>query len=105
MHNNTKESVTHEFHSHKQSTADRYNIHSQLEHLQSKYVGTGHADMTKYEWLINQHRDSYASYIGHHHMMEFFAIAENESKARIKFNFIQKMLQPCGPPPEKPKED
>ena len=41
------------------------------------------------EWLINQHRDSYASYIGHHHMLEFFAIAENESKARIKFNFIQ----------------
>jgi splicing factor 3B subunit 5 len=57
------------------------------------------------EWLINQHRDSYASYIGHHHMIEFFAIAENETKARVKFNFIQKMLQPCGPPPEKPKDD
>uniref|UniRef100_A0A1A9UU17 Splicing factor 3B subunit 5 n=1 Tax=Glossina austeni TaxID=7395 RepID=A0A1A9UU17_GLOAU len=39
---------------------DRYNIHSQLEHLQSKYIGTGHADTTKYEWLTNQHRDSLA---------------------------------------------
>ena len=33
---------------------ERYNIHSQLEHLQSKYIGTGHADTTKYEWMTNQ---------------------------------------------------
>ena len=85
--------------------ADRYNIHSQLEHLQSKYVGTGHADITKFEWLVNQHRDSFASYIGHPNLVEFFAIAENESKARVKFNFLQKMLQPCGLPSEKEEED
>ncbi|XP_064406255.1 splicing factor 3B subunit 5-like [Halichondria panicea] len=84
---------------------DRYNIHSQLEHLQSKYVGTGHADISKFEWVVNQHRDSLASYIGHPNLTEFFAIAENESKARIKFNCLQKMLQPCGVPPEKPEED
>ena len=42
---------------------DRYNIHSQLEHLQSKYIGTGHADTTKWEWVTNQHRDTYASYL------------------------------------------
>jgi hypothetical protein len=33
---------------------DRYNIHSQLEHLQSKYIGTGHADTNKWEWMTNQ---------------------------------------------------
>ncbi|XP_075129132.1 splicing factor 3B subunit 5-like [Leptodactylus fuscus] len=44
---------------------DRYTIHSQLEHLQSKCIGTGHADTTKWEWLVNQHRDSYCSYMGH----------------------------------------
>jgi hypothetical protein len=27
--------------------ADRYNISSQVEHLQAKYVGTGHADISK----------------------------------------------------------
>lgn len=81
---------------------ERYNIHSQLEHLQSKYVGTGHADFTKYEWLVNQHRDSFASYLGHTDMINLFAIAENESKARIRFNLLEKMVQPCGPPPEKP---
>lgn len=54
---------------------------------------------------MNQHRDSLASYVGHHNLMEFFAIAENESKARVKFNFLQKMLQPCGLPPVKAEED
>ena len=32
--------------------------------VQSKYVGTGHADTTKHEWLVNQHRDTTASIIG-----------------------------------------
>ena len=35
-------------------SGERYNIHSQLEHLQSKYIGTGHADTTKFDWLTNQ---------------------------------------------------
>ena len=43
------------------------------------------------EWVVNQHRDTFASYIGHHHMLEFFAVAENESKARVKFSFLQVM--------------
>ncbi|CAB0009191.1 unnamed protein product [Nesidiocoris tenuis] len=80
---------------------DRYNINSQLEHLQSKYVGTGHADTSKYEWLVNQHRDSYSSYLGHFDMLNFFAIAENEAKARVRFNLMERMLQPCGPPPRR----
>ena len=41
------------------------------------------------EWMVNQHRDSIASYIGHNNMLEFFAIAENESKARVKFNLLK----------------
>lgn len=28
-------------------SGDRFNINSQLEHLQMKYVGTGHADISK----------------------------------------------------------
>ncbi|CAH1721880.1 unnamed protein product [Macrosiphum euphorbiae] len=83
---------------------DRYNIHSQLEHLQSKYIGTGHADTTKFEWQVNQHRDSCASYLGHYDLLNWFGIAENEAKARVRFNLMEKMLQPCGPPPEKPDE-
>mmetsp|Transcript_55324 Transcript_55324/g.49826 ORF Transcript_55324/g.49826 Transcript_55324/m.49826 type:complete len:96 (-) Transcript_55324:88-375(-) len=83
------------------STTDRYNIMAQLEHLQSKYVGTGHADTTKHEWLQNQHRDSYASYIGHQSMLHYFAIAENESIGRMKYKFLQRMVVPCGVEPKK----
>ncbi|CAH1365163.1 hypothetical protein MTP99_001455 [Tenebrio molitor] len=83
---------------------DRYNIHSQLEHLQSKYIGTGHSEITKYEWLVNQHRDSYSSYLGHSDLLNYFAICENEAKARVRFNLMEKMLQPCGPPPDKPDD-
>ena len=83
---------------------DRYNIHSQLEHLQSKYIGTGHADTSRWEWLTNQHRDSYASYVGHFDLLNFIAIAENETKARVRFNFMERMLQACGPPLEKAED-
>ena len=52
---------------------DRFNIQSQLEHMQMKYVGTGHADTSKVEWLSNQHRDSHASYLGHPSLLAYFA--------------------------------
>lgn len=74
-------------------------LNSQAEHLQMKYVGTGHPDTTRWEWAVNQQRDSLASYMGHFSMLEYFAIAENESIGRIKYNLLQKMIRPCGNPP------
>ncbi len=53
---------------------------------------------------MNIHRDSYASYFGHHPMMQYFALAENESIGRVKYNMMQKMLLPCGLPPERDEE-
>merc|ERR1712166_1299900 len=79
------------------TSQERYAAHSQLEHLQAKYVGTGHADTTKFEWAVNQHRDSYALYCGVDSLSSFFAVAENESVGRVKFSCLQKMIQPCGP--------
>jgi splicing factor 3B subunit 5 len=46
------------------------------------------------------HRDSYASYIGHHNMIMYFSTVENESVGRVKYEFLQKMLLPCGLPPK-----
>ena len=83
--------------------ADRFNINSQLEALQTRYVGTGHADTSKYEWIVNQHRDSLALYVGFDSLSHYISIAENESVGRVKFSCLQKMIQPCGPPP--PKEE
>ncbi|KAI8904583.1 hypothetical protein PhCBS80983_g04130 [Powellomyces hirtus] len=79
------------------------NVNAQLEHLQSKHVGTGHADTNKFEWAVNQHRDTYASLIGHNTMLAYSAVAENESLGRKKFEMMEKMLQPCGLPV--PKDD
>nr|CAB3266006.1 probable splicing factor 3B subunit 5 [Phallusia mammillata] len=66
---------------------DRYNIFSQMEHLQSKYVGTGHSDTTKWEWMTNQHRDTLASYLGEvqltHHA------AHNHNKAPTDKNVVK----------------
>eukprot|EP00211_Chloroparvula_japonica_P013659 CAMPEP_0119132752 /NCGR_PEP_ID=MMETSP1310-20130426/12244_1 /TAXON_ID=464262 /ORGANISM="Genus nov. species nov., Strain RCC2339" /LENGTH=108 /DNA_ID=CAMNT_0007123405 /DNA_START=55 /DNA_END=381 /DNA_ORIENTATION=- len=80
----------------------RESLNTQLEHLQMKYVGTGHADTTKYEWLCNQRRDSFASYIGHESMLHYFAIAQNESIARVRVGCLDKMARPCGDAPEVP---
>jgi hypothetical protein len=38
---------------------------------------------------VNIQRDSYASYIGHYPMLAYFAIAENESIGRERYNFMQ----------------
>ena len=64
-------------------------VHSQLEHLQAKYVGTGHADTTKFEWAVNQHRDSLALYVGFDSLTQYIAVAENEAVGRVKFNCLQ----------------
>ncbi|KAG0491666.1 hypothetical protein HPP92_005064 [Vanilla planifolia] len=69
--------------------SDRFNINSQLEHLQAKYVGTGHADLNRFEWAVNIQRDSYASYVGHYPILAYFAIAENEAIGRERYNFMQ----------------
>lgn len=84
--------------------SDRYNIQSQLEHLQSKQIGTGHPDTTPHEWMVNIHRDTYCTYLGRSDMLTYFGIAEGESRCRMRFKFLKKMIQPCGPPPKKEED-
>ena len=71
------------------------------EQLKVRYVGTGNADTTKYEFLTNQHRDTYASLLGHYDQLSYTAVALNESIGRTRLQFLDKMIQPCGPPPPK----
>ena len=56
--------------------ADRMNINRSWEHIQQKYVGTGHVDMSKYEWASNVHRDSIASHVGHADRLLYFSVAQ-----------------------------
>ena len=67
---------------------ERYNIHSQLEHLQSKYIGTGQSDTTKFEWLTNQHRDSNASYMGHYDLVNKYLSWLRFTKLYYYHNFL-----------------
>ncbi|KAF7354840.1 Splicing factor subunit [Mycena sanguinolenta] len=95
----------------------RYTANTQLEHRTPVQVGgsllvlvlgtandenaIGHADLSKYDWVTHQHRDTLASIVGHPTLTSFLAIADGESKGRVKFEMTEKMLQPCGPPPRK----
>ncbi|THV06590.1 SF3b10-domain-containing protein [Dendrothele bispora CBS 962.96] len=84
-----------------QSSELRYTANTQLEHLHARYTGTGHADLTKHEWLTHQHRDTLSSIVGHPTLTSFLALADGDSIGRVKFEMTEKMLQPCGPPPRK----
>eukprot|EP01055_Gregarina_sp_Pseudo9_P003454 Gregarina_sp_Pseudo_9__3453@NODE_3620_length_599_cov_17_103571_g3312_i0_p1_GENE_NODE_3620_length_599_cov_17_103571_g3312_i0NODE_3620_length_599_cov_17_103571_g3312_i0_p1_ORF_typecomplete_len102_score7_31SF3b10/PF07189_11/3_3e32_NODE_3620_length_599_cov_17_103571_g3312_i035340 len=70
------------------SVYDRFNIHAQLEHLQSKYTGTGHADTTKWQWGATIRRDTLASHVGHHSRLMYFAVARGETIARVRYEFL-----------------
>ena len=63
-----------------------------------KYQGTGHADTTKFEWASDMQRDILASHVSHHSRLMYMAVAENESIARVRFNCLNKMVQPIPPP-------
>jgi splicing factor 3B subunit 5 len=70
------------------------------DQMSARYLGTGHADLSKYEWLTNQHRDTSASIIGHAaDQLAYYAVATNESIGRTRYQFLESMVQPCGPPP------
>lgn len=76
---------------------DSRQITAQLEHLQAKHAGTGHPNIDKHTWLINQHRDTLASHIAHHYSLEYIALAENESQERTRLRLLNQMINPCVP--------
>ncbi|RDW92613.1 putative splicing factor 3B subunit 10 [Coleophoma crateriformis] len=80
--------------------ADKLRSQQQLEQLQARYVGTGHADTTKFEWTSNIQRDSYASYVGHPPLLSYMSIGMGDTRERVRAAMIEKMIQPVGKPPE-----
>ena len=80
-------------------------MNTQSEHLASKYVGTGHADTNRFEWVANIKRDTYASIISNHSLATYQSVGEHESIGRVKYMMKESMLMPCGVPPEREDED
>jgi splicing factor 3B subunit 5 len=76
----------------------KMNIHAQMEHLQLKYQGTGHADTTREEWITNMQRDTLASHVAHRNRLMYMALACNESVARVRQSCLDKMINPLGVP-------
>lgn len=80
------------------STA-RESLNQQLEHLQARYAGTGHADTTRHEWATQQHRDSIAVYVADPSMLTMFSLVENVSLGRYRYELLERLYKPCGDPP------
>jgi splicing factor 3B subunit 5 len=62
--------------------------------VQAKYVGTGSPDTTKDELLLTQHRDTYASILGHQNVLAYMAAAENQSHGRMRLRLLEAMIAP-----------
>jgi splicing factor 3B subunit 5 len=80
--------------------ADKLRQQQQLEALQTRYVGTGHADTTKFEWTSNIMRDSYSSFAGHPPLLAYMALGLGQTQEETRVMLIEKMVQPVGPPPD-----
>lgn len=78
--------------------ADKLRTQQELDRLQSKFLGTGHADTTSWEWQTNLMRDTYASIVGHYPLLYQLVVAENEPAIKARHRTIIQMLQPAGPP-------
>ena len=81
-------------------SADRFNLNKNFEQIQTKHIGTGNSDLSKFDWATNQHRDSIASHVAHHDMLTYFAVAQGTSTGRVKYQLYEKLIQPCGLPPQ-----
>ncbi|KAL5604780.1 uncharacterized protein BROUX77_004966 [Berkeleyomyces rouxiae] len=84
--------------------ADKLRAQQELERLQAKYIGTGHPDISSWEWKTNIQRDTLSSIAGHPGMVNYMAVAENEPLHTVRTRMIRKMLQPCGPPPAREED-
>lgn len=49
------------------------------------------------EWLVTQHRDTYASYISHQPLLLYLSIADNVSTTRMRYNCFQVFFSPSFP--------
>jgi splicing factor 3B subunit 5 len=80
--------------------ADKLRQQQQLEALQTRYIGTGHGDTTKFEWTSNIMRDSYSSFVGHPPLLAYMSLGLGQTQEETRVMLIEKMVLPVGPPPD-----
>jgi splicing factor 3B subunit 5 len=74
------------------------------EQIQLQHEGTGTPDTSRHEWRVSQCRDSLATVVMLPGLLSYQSMALDEPEAIVRMNLIEKMVQPCGPPPESPLE-
>jgi splicing factor 3B subunit 5 len=82
---------------------DRFNVNTSLsrnwEHVNTKFVGTGHPDISRHELASHVHRDTNATLLGHHDMLLFASTVEGVTCSRMRYKLLEKQASPCGPAP------
>ncbi|PJF17713.1 Splicing factor 3b subunit 5 [Paramicrosporidium saccamoebae] len=50
--------------------------------------------LTVREWLETQHKDTFASFLGHSNLVKYVSVATGECSARTRLNLLTSMLVP-----------
>ncbi|KAI8871844.1 hypothetical protein GQ42DRAFT_114369, partial [Ramicandelaber brevisporus] len=81
---------------------DRFSHFRDADTLYARTVGTGSADTTTaHEWMVNQHRDTLALFVADRSILMHNTIASGTTcMARQRYEYLESMLQPCGPTPK-----
>ncbi|KAJ5085796.1 hypothetical protein N7532_010567 [Penicillium argentinense] len=73
--------------------ADKLRTTQNLEALQAKHVGTGHADTTKKEWFDNIVRDTAHSFIGHQPLLELTALGMGLHPEEVRMEQYEHLIR------------
>jgi splicing factor 3B subunit 5 len=67
---------------------------------QLKQEGTGTPDTSKFEWRVQQKRETIATILLLPGLLSYQATALGQSEAETRFSLMESMVQPCGPEPK-----
>lgn len=60
-------------------------------------------EIDQHQWAVKQQRDSIACYVGRHFILDYMAMARNETSERTRIRLLSKYAEPCGKPQTKTK--
>ncbi|KAG5356369.1 hypothetical protein CJU89_6098 [Yarrowia sp. B02] len=73
--------------------ADKLREQQLFQLSQSRYLGVGNPDTSKQEWQTNVARDSYASYLGHPGVLAHMSLAQGQTEAETRLQFLDRLAK------------
>lgn len=74
--------------------ADKVKEVNAFNQQKSKYIGLGHPDISREEFLTNIKRDTYSSLAQHDNLLYYNSVALNEPVQTLRQKMIRKMVEP-----------